>query len=529
MRSMHRLPALAFATCFAVGFLTWEGPTTGYWDTYIAAPAMHLVGDSLDFRLNDGRPAYDVRLTGELPDDLVDHRPEGFGIISEDQRLGAALVAAPFFDGFGLIGFRLVHALLLGLSAAITVLALGAAGLSGGVALVGSLVAHLNPYSLTVNRLNANIFALPALATLLWIALRQRAGGPDRDDVKPLVLGGLLLGVLGGIRNECILVLPALAWPVLAGRPARDWPKPLAAVVLPALVTLAPTLAWQRIAFGEFVVHASQYASFEGWRPTFPHGLGPWRFDFNGMLNWPFHDALVRTPHFPYPTMVLLPLVAVRSLGVLGAALFLVGSVSGFRRDRASTIAAALWIGLMWAMLSVQENWEELKMTYLVLLAPPLALVLAEGLGFLSRGAVSFRRRSLSYLAAALLVAGAVMLLGRVRVPPDPRWPVRFPHAATNAAGFEVLPPEKRWAWEFFHSAETAVELDRERARLLPPPLLPSSWRSPLVEGNGRTIASELGQRSIRTLAIWKYIYTPPAGIVPGTAPQPPTLPPNHP
>lgn len=516
MQRTNSAPAVAFAAAFLVALFSYEGPTTGYWDTYIAAPAMRMSGRALDFHLHDGSPAYDSKLTGRLPDDLIDRRPGGIGIASEDQRLGAGIVASPAFRAFGVFGFRALHALLWAAAAALTTLAALSLGLAPVPATLAGLMLACNPYSLAVNRLNANVFALPALAGMLWLIVeRQRAPGGRGV----WVLAGLLLGVLGGIRNECILLVPALAAGLLLTE--NGWKNRVIALGLvggSALATLAPTLAWQRLAFGEWIIHASQYAGFEGYRPTFPHGLGPWRFDFNGLLNWPFHDRLVRTPHFPFPTLVLLPLVVVRSFGVLGVALGLVGFGVLARRRPAVAAVCALWLAPMWAMLSVQENWEELKMTYLVLLWPAAMLPLAQGVQWLAEREVRpVRRLGLLVAVTAGVWVGAA-LLGRTEAPLDARWYVRFPHAATNAAGFAELPPEKRWAWEFFHSAESPSEVARERGRLVPPRLLPGLYQ-PLefapVSGLGR-MAREVGTDDVRTLAIWKYIYTPPEGVTAG-------------
>jgi 4-amino-4-deoxy-L-arabinose transferase-like glycosyltransferase len=188
--------------------------------------------------------------------------------------------------------------------------------------------------------------------------------------------------------------------------------------------------------------------------------------------------------------------------------------VALWRRSRVAALVTAGFVVPMWAMLSVQENWEELKMTYLVLLAPPVATWLGAGAAFLADGARSPVRRLGALAGAVVAVAVVAFVLGSVEVPADPRWPIRFPHAATNAAGFEVLPADKRWAWEFFHSAESEEELARERERLVPPALWPRTFRAPLLgsAAGPSTFAAELRQESITTLAIWKYIYTPPGG-----------------
>lgn len=505
----------AFACSFVVHLLIYEGPVTGYWDTYIAAPALHLQGQAADFSLQDGRPAYPhTRITGKLPDDLVDRRPGGFGVICEDQRLGAAVIASPFYGAFGLFGFRSMHAFAWAITASlVTACAIGT-GAPAWVALASGLLVALNPYSLSVNRLNANVVALPALAAILWLLFAAPPAARGGWGWGGLI--GLLLGVLGGVRNECVLLVPAVAAGIWFQVPERDERlRSFAAVALAGLATLAPSLAWQGWAFGRLLIHASQFEGFEGFRPTFPHALGPLRFEFNGLLNWPFYEQLVRTPHFPYPTYALLPLVVVRSFGVLGVALVLVGLFVLWRRRPAVALCVTLWVTALWAMLSVQENWEELKMTYLVLLFPAAAVAFAEGLRWLSQRTDTVRG-SLVRLAALTLLAIGVWLgagaIGTVEVPADARWWQRFPHAAANRAGFADLPHNLRWGWEFFHSRESDAELQRERDRLLPPRLWPRMYRPRPVDLRAeiQQLGRELTARELRTLAIWKYIYAPP-------------------
>ncbi len=43
---------------FLLGLIRYEGPTEGYWDTYIAAPAIFMTGQGIDFEpcvVGDGR------------------------------------------------------------------------------------------------------------------------------------------------------------------------------------------------------------------------------------------------------------------------------------------------------------------------------------------------------------------------------------------------------------------------------------------------------------------------------------------
>src|SRR5262249_53977748 len=141
----------------------------------------------------------------------------------------------------------------------------------------------------------------------------------------------------------------------------------------------------------------------------------------------------------------------------------------------------ALWVAPMWAMLSVQENWEELKMTYLVLLLPPAAVALAAGIDAPrapGRGALVRTARRTAALAATTAAGGAAAPpIARAAAPGAPGGRAPFPPAAVTPPGFAELPQEKRGGGEFSHTAESPAELARERARLVPPRLLPAPYR----------------------------------------------------
>tara|TARA_Y100001968_G_scaffold155462_1_gene142014 strand:- start:1263 stop:2846 length:1584 start_codon:yes stop_codon:yes gene_type:complete len=515
---------------FVVALLRFDGPAKGYWDTYITAPAMFMNRQPVDFVLKDGSPAWDVQLKGSLPDDLVDK--SSFGIITKDQRIGAPIVAAPLFAAFGLFGFRLLFALTVALLIPATVLAVrgtmaGGAGppaygsrpaadSSAGFAherdawsalAAGTLLAW-NPYVLSVDRLNANLIVLPMGLLLLWLMGRQRISW----------LGlGLLFGALAGIRNEAICFVPAICFWLLVGREREQVPFSrrflrLCAVGAATVVAMLPVFYWKAYALGHPFMHPSQYPHFQGFRPEFVHSLLGWEFRFNGLFNWPFHSELVRTPHFGYPTYLLFPLVTARALGIVGTALVLGGAWRLWLERRPLTLLLVLWMLPVYLLFGPQENWEEVKMTFMLLAWPPLFLFLARGLSWASQviAAPGWRAR-LRLLMLVLLVGLGVAAMASVEVPQDERWYVRFPNAdrQQNPAAQEGLAEGERNDWKYFQSYETEAEIARERAKLGAAALFPASYL-PLdwdFRREAEEIGAELGERELRVLEIWGYIY----------------------
>jgi hypothetical protein len=511
----HRAALIGLtALAFVLGLVRYEGPTEGYWDTYIAAPAIFMTGQGIDFELKDGTPAWSVSLDGVLPDDLVDE--DSYGIITKDQRIGAPMVAAPFFLAFGLFGFHLLYALGNALLVPAGVLACRAAlprhepdtpQAGRCAALFGAVALAFNPYILSVDRLNANLLILPACLVLLHLLTRHDT---------PWAAAGLVFGVIAGIRNEAICFVPAITFWVLSGGgdervrfPERI--KRLVTVGACCVVAMLPIFFWKAWAFGHPLMHPSQYPHFQGFRPEFEHSLFGATFSFNGLFNWPLHDTLVRTPHFAFPTWLLFPLVTLRTWGLIGGALLVLGVGFLWRRGRrALTTTLVLWMLPVYVLFGPQENWEEVKMTFMLLAWPPLALLAAAAVDALWRGRKD--RRLWAVLAATTLVLGGfVKLCGTVEAPADERWYVRFPNAAlaTNPDAQAGLTEDERNDWRYFQSYETDEEVAREREKLTaaypwPARYLPVSWSVPDAVAR---IARESGEHELTVLEIWGYIY----------------------
>jgi len=322
-------------------------------------------------------------------------------------------------------------------------------------------------------------------------------------------LVGLVFGLSGGIRNVAIILAPmflALMWK--ENRRPKEFAKNFALFGLAALVGILPVLIWNEFAYGAMLVHPSQVPHLQGWRPTFPHSFFGSEFQFNGLLNWPFHDHLVRTPHFSHPTSMLWPLVTVKSLGLVLSALALVGAIVMVARRRFVGLVLLYWYLAYYGLFFFQENWEELKQTFMALHLFPLVAFAAWGLVWIGEQVRAWRRWT-ALAAVVVLLAGGVFVAQLVRPPQDERWYHRFPHAGANDAGLAELPEELRKDWHFFYTRETEAEIDREHAALTRPCALPALYRPFDVDwaGNFKRIAEEPFTKEHRTLAVWSYIY----------------------
>lgn len=508
------LLAISLVAVFVFSLLRFDGPTRGYWDTYIAVPAMFMAGQRVELVRVDGSPRFDYELAGRIPDDTFDPSPNGFGISSKDQRIGAGVLFAAPFAIMNLAAFRWGYAFCWTALFLFAFLGLRRllsrregsdeppdTALTGYVApLVGAFVVVFNPFSLYLDRLNGNLFGLTVLTFLFFLATERRPRW---------WLVGLVFGLSGGIRNVAIVLAPMLVIMMWRSRSSRrGFLLDFLGFGVAAFVAILPVLLWNQYAYGEMLIHPSQVPHLQGARPTFPHSFFGREFQFNGLLNWPFHDHLVRTPHFGHPTFMLWPLVTIKSLGVVLAALAGIGAVALLRRRRFLGLMLLYWYLAYYGLFFFQENWEELKQTFMALHLFPLAAFVAAGFAWLAKGLRSWRRWATVAVLAGVL-AGGVLAAGLVRAPADERWYYRFPHAGNNDAGLAELPENRRKDWHFFYTRETEAEIERERRALTTPSPLPALYRPMDVDWGERLerIAREPFQRELTTLAIWSYIY----------------------
>ncbi len=488
-RNPYMAPALALAV-FALYFCIFEDYGIDYWDTYIAAPATFAAGRPCVFTGDKGQPAHPYKLKQRLPHDLVGKGT--YGIVSKDQRIGAGITFSVPYLVFGAAGFRVMYAAF----GALAFLLSFAAGrrLYGGHVLpaVLGLVVAVNPFMLSMNRLNANFISVPIMMGVMALLLQERPRW---------LLIGLIYGALGGIRNEAIMLVPAGLLLMLSTRNGR---RGIVLFVAGAVAGIAPYLAWNKYAFGKALIHASQFSDFEGWRPMFKHSLLGWEFEFNGLFNWPFHDTLVRTPHYPFPTWVTLPLVLVLCFGVLLSALALVGLWAQWRANRRWFFFLVLWITFCLGLFLFQENWEEPKTTFGALNIPALGVLMVRGIQWMAARPRCWRRWAV-LAVTVLALEGAVLAARTVEVPVDERWHVRFPKAKKEASGVGCLKDEQRREWLFFHTDECPSELAEQRAKLTRGNLLPGLYY-PLRWTRG-DVAAEWWHYEPKIFDIWEKIY----------------------
>lgn len=482
---------------FIFSFFNFQGLGLGYWDTYIIFPASLMSESGIVLTDIDGKLLYDYNLPGNIPENLI--QESSFGISSKDQRLGSAIFYAIPSLLFGKLGFRIFFALiaslifLLGFSAAYNIFDRISLSLFCG------LILSVNPYLLSVDRLNPNILGLALIAMLLSLITESNI---------QYSLIGITIGILGGIRNVSLIFIPAIIFFTLFSVEGWNWKKSMNRLVIMgffALLFILPILFWNSFAFGHPLEHPTQYPGLYGFRPVFEHNFFGKTFFFNGLLNYPFHSSIVRTPHSPFPTFLTLPLLLLSSFGLIIFALFFLGISQLYSYDKKVFWFILLFLIPFFSFLLFQENWEDVKTTFILLLFPPISLVISFGLGRFYE--YKDWKNMLNLVGKLVIIILLLTLFMKVaytlEFEKDARWFERFPRASEGLIFPAFESDNMRDEWWFFHTDETSEEIDIQRARLATPNIFPDYKGVKL----GQVSNKEMSPEEIEFVDVWRYIY----------------------
>lgn len=478
---------LVLGFIFLIYLFKFEGPVKGYWDTYISTPAALMTNQKVTFTSKEGKKLYSYSLPGRLPENLVNNK--AYGISSKDQRLGSAIFFTPWFCFFKLFGFRLLFALSASLIGLFVFLAMRTLTNNFSICVFSAVCATLNSYILSINTLNPNLLGMAIISILLYLLIRENPSG---------FITGLIYGVFLGVRNEGILFLPAIIYKLFASSDKKH--REIILFFIGTAVTIAPILYWNYFAFGNPFMHPTQFQGLEGFRPEFTHRFLFWKFNFNGMLNFPFYTKIVRTPYFSFPVFLLLPLIIFSSFGLVLSSLIFTGIIYTRKKHYAAFIFLALWLLPMYLLLSISENWSDLKTTFILMWFNPVILFIGLGMDeFFSQKDKTKNIFKIALLSAILFIC--VKTLFHYEFAVDQRWYLRFPRAIKGTE-FSYIGDDLRTKFE------DPAELALQKKILTRGNFLPSLKEIKInVPNTLKTIKKEISTKDIITVDFWKYIY----------------------
>lgn len=338
----------------------------------------------------------------------------------QDARLGNVGVLAAFLVLFQGLGFRLLFAVC-GVLLALGGYAIGS--WTGGGRLwgwVGLATLALNPYSLSLPMVDENLLTLAFAGTVIPF-VAARGGG--------WAMAGALFGLVVAMRHVMLPALPAM---LLAARYSRASWRGLGSFLGAFAVACIPVALHHHLALGSVL----RFESNELFLP-FSYRLAGIGFEFEGLLNWPFHDHVVRTPHNPLPMFAAWPLHLVDHLGTVLAAAAIVGLVAMGWRSWRTAAFWLLWAPVVMTGVAFQEGWDIGNKMWVMLIV--LGAVVAWVVGGLAWIAQRPRVGVPVLIALVILLQAGALLVRGWEVPPDERYiciePGVGPELDLDAAG----------------------------------------------------------------------------------------------
>ena len=349
------LTILVIAAAFAAALLLFK--TDQYSNTCLHQSLAYALGLPVENQLMDGsmREGADTLLT-----------------ITNREREGTFSLIAPFAMLWGFFGLRLIFACTVALNGVFGLL-IARRWLGGSLpaSLLLALLFSSFPFGADILWNDTNTVAFFSAAALLYVASCRP---------RHVWLLGALFAALVSVRH--IAIVSALG-PLLLGLRGRGprWPGHALGYGAALLLVLLPLLVHHAVAFGS----PFSYESFAEYS-RYPHQLLGVRFELNGMLNFPFHSELVRTPFNLLPVMFLFPLWLTSRMGVVLAALGLVGAAAHVSRAWRGMLPVMLFVAPYLLILAVNENWMQIeKMGAIAPVMPVLLLACALGATVIER------------------------------------------------------------------------------------------------------------------------------------------------
>lgn len=499
IRVEHILFLISITFVVLVFFVNFEGLNKGYWDSYITLPAKLMNGDYVEIIDLSGENLYSYTIEGNIFHDLL--KKESFGISTKDQRIGAAIFYSIPYLLFDDIGFRMFYSLIGGVIFVLGFLISRKLGFDIFMNYVSGFIFALSPYVLNANRLNPNLLAMAIISFMIYLSILKK---------KNWLLLGIMLGILGGIRNVALILVPAFVFLFFYDniRNISNYRKFFGKgllFVLGAFIMILPVLLWNNFAFGNVLEHPTQYPGLYGFRPTFEHEILGYQFEFNGLLNYPFADDVVRTPHYPFPTFLTLPFLIINSLGILLFSASFYGVLRLWKRRELFWFLILLFLPF-YLFLSFQENWEDVKSTFILMILPSLFIFVIFGVNYLKT--VLLKRKYklfIPYILTIILIIVGLNLISNLHFDKDFRWHERFPESKNSTEVFKYEDSLMRDEWNYFHTDESLDEIDDIREILTKGNLLPDYST---VGFNMDSFEDDFNNNnSNRMIDVWRYIY----------------------
>ncbi|MAG50860.1 hypothetical protein CL621_04460, partial [archaeon] len=173
-----------------------------------------------------------------------------------------------------------------------------------------------------------------------------------------------------------------------------------------------------------------------------------------------------------------------------------------------SLLALLLLLPFLFFLL-FQENWEELKSSFLILLLPSLSIFAIAGIASIkNRLNKNLIKPAIAFTTIIIILVASITFISNLNFEKDQRWYTRFPHSLTNEINLNTLPEKSRLDWQFFYTDETKEEYQKQKQKYISPGIFPKLYHQiSIKEFSFREFKNNINKKQLTTLEVWNYIY----------------------
>lgn len=268
--------------------------------------------------------------------------------------------------------------------------------------IIGILVISLDLFSLgTIH--NPNYIASLMMLLMVFFLIENKR--------RSLLYAGVAYGFLGAIRPITIIIAPIILL-YLYSIHSRKTKQRTLQFIIGSVIGIIPTLIMNLVLYN----NPLQFPGFLFF-PEIEHKIFGISFFINTALNYPFFTELIRTPWYPYPMYVYLPLIITKNLGLLLFAAIPLGIMKIKNKHR---ILLGLTPLTFIFFLIVNENWMFEKTTLLNIVLPLIVILSGIGLYELTKN-INITKTMAIFISTFVIVFISVNLMYGIDVPEDPR------------------------------------------------------------------------------------------------------------
>lgn len=321
--------------------------------------------------------------------------------ISSDEPYSTAIHISTFYSLFKDNGIKLFYGLMIGSIFFFTFLISNKLSKNYILSiLIGIGTISLSIFSMgTIH--NPNYLGSTLMLIMIWFLIKENK--------RSFLLAGITYGFIGSVRPVMLIISPIILVYLLLSKKKKTRIKQF---IAGSIIGVLPTLILNSILYQ----NPFQFPGFMFF-PEIEHSFLGVSFFLNTALNYPFFTHLVRTPWYPYPMYIYLPLIIIKNIGLALLAVFPIGlmKLSNKNRTLLAGIPAVFTLFLM-----INENWMFEKTTLLNLIFPLIMLVC--GIGILKFIKTINKAKTIAIFFGTLITLFiTINLLVTVDVPEDPR------------------------------------------------------------------------------------------------------------